>query len=165
MQVVRGEGVVLEPQVVAHAAQLYPLLSDPELYHYMDGKPADEAAFRVRLGKLETRLSGDGSEDWLNWVVRDDAGTMVGYVQATVYRNGLAEVAWVIGTAFQRRGHARAATLAMLDELAVTYSVNRVRGQADAGNIASIRLMERMGFRPIPDLEVQPDVVYEKTLP
>ena len=57
---------------------------------------------RERLAFLEGRKSLDGSEHWLNWVVRTLDGHLAGYVQATVSANGTAEVAYVLGRAYWR---------------------------------------------------------------
>ena len=40
---------------------------------------------------------GDGSEHWLNWVLRLASGEAIGYVQATVEPSGRAFVAYVLG--------------------------------------------------------------------
>ncbi|MGH3779611.1 MAG: GNAT family N-acetyltransferase [Pseudonocardiaceae bacterium] len=73
---------------------------------------------RRRYTRQVVGQSEDGSEWWLNWVVRrrDDLGA-VGYVQATVTRipGGFqAEVAWVIGTRHHHQGFAQAAAALMV---------------------------------------------------
>lgn len=165
MRVVRGAGVMLEPQVAEHAAELFAILSDPALYAYLDeAPPADEATLRARLARLETRLSGDETEDWLNWIVRRPDGTMVGYVQATVYRDGRADVAYVIGSAHWRRGYAAAATQAMLGELAAAYGVTLAQTIVDPANAASIGLLRKLGFEQISDETALPDISFMKDL-
>ncbi|MBI4922503.1 MAG: GNAT family N-acetyltransferase [Devosia nanyangense] len=165
MRVVRGAGVMLEPQVAGHAAELFAILSDPALYAYLDeAPPADEATLRTRLARLESRLSGDGSEDWLNWIVRRPDGTMVGYVQATVYRDGRADVAYVIGSAHWRRGYAAAATETMLGELAAAYGVTLAQTIVDPANAASIGLLRKLGFEQISDDTALPDIAFMKDL-
>jgi RimJ/RimL family protein N-acetyltransferase len=140
--------VTLEPQVAAHAAELYAVLRDPRLYRFTDDKePTDETALRARLGRLESRRSPDGTEQWLNWVVRNDAGVVVGYVQATVYAHHEAEVAYVVGREHWRRGYGAAATAAMLDELRVSYGVIRATATLDPDNTASLALLAKLGFR------------------
>src|SRR5689334_17126319 len=109
MRVLHGAGVTLEPQLASHATELYAVLKDPDLYQFIDRKePASEDALRERLVKLESRQSPDGTQLWLNWVIRDDAGEVVGYVQATVDQRE-AEIAYVLGKAHWRKGYASAA--------------------------------------------------------
>ena len=98
MRTLRAGDLVLEPQVAAHAAELFPVLDDPGLYDFIDDEgPASETALRERLARLESRRSPDGSEAWLNWVVRNAEGRVVGYVQATVGPKHEAEIAYVLG--------------------------------------------------------------------
>ncbi len=65
---------------------------------------------------MRRRHSPDGTEDWLNWIVRvREGGEPVGTVQATVVEGGSqAEIAWVVGTPWQGRGYAREATSALV---------------------------------------------------
>ena len=149
MRSLAGAGVTLEPQTAAHAAALFAVIGDPALYAYIDAPPPQsEAALRARLLRLEARRSPDGSEQWLNWVVRDPAGTVVGYVQATVTPDRSAEIAYVIGRAHWRRGYAVAACRAMLAELAETYGVARVTVTLDPANAASLALARKLGLAP-----------------
>lgn len=146
MRVLAGLGVTLEPQVAAHAPALFALLRDPRLYTWLDDDPPeDEPAFRRRLERLESRQSDDGTEAWLNWVVRAGA-TIVGFVQATVESDGTATIAYVIGADHWRRGYAETATRLMLDELPATYGAHRLRATVDPENAASIGLLHKLGF-------------------
>lgn len=145
MRLLAGEGITLEPQVAAHAAELYAVLADPSLYEFIDSKePASEAALRERLGRLESRQSPDGEEDWLNWAIRTAAGDVAGYVQATVTPDHSAEIAYVLGQAFWRRGIAFAACRLMIDELRETYGVTRLTATLDPANAASLALLKKL---------------------
>ena len=147
MRTVVGEGVTLEPQLASHAAELYAVIGDPALYEFIDSKePASEAALRERLARLESRLSPDGTEHWLNWVVRNAAGVVVGYVQATVTPDKSAEIAYVLGRAHWRKGYAGAACAAMIDELRETYGVTRLTATLDPANTASLALLRKLGL-------------------
>jgi ribosomal-protein-alanine N-acetyltransferase len=147
VRTVVGEGVTLEPQLAAHAAELYAVISDPSLYEFIDSKqPASEDALRERLLRLESRLSGDGSEHWLNWIVRNAAGDLVGYVQATVTPDHAAEIAYVLGRAHWRKGYAFAACAAMIQELRSSYGATRLTATLDPANTASLALLRKLGL-------------------
>ena len=147
MRAVAGEGVTLEPQLATHAGELYAVIGDPSLYEYIDAKePASEAALRERLQRLESRLSPDGTEHWLNWIVRNPAGELVGYVQATVTPDRSAEIAYVLGRAHWRRGYASAACTAMIGELRRRYGVTRLTATLDPANAASLALLRKLGL-------------------
>lgn len=147
MRTIAGEGVTLEPQLASHASELYPVIGDPSLYEFIDNKePASEAALRERLTRLESRRSPDGTEHWLNWVVRNAAGEVVGYVQATVTSDQSAEIAYVLGRAHWRKGYAYAACSAMNRELRSSYGVKRLTATLDPANAASVALLRKLGL-------------------
>ena len=147
MPTLQADPLVLEPQTAAHAAEMFPLLADPEMSRYLDtDPPSDLAWLTARFAKLETRLSADGREHWLNWVIRTPQQGLAGYVQATVYADGSADIAYELGRRFWGRGWAWRSTLAMLRELADGYGVQRAFATVDRHNLRSVRLLERLGF-------------------
>ena len=133
----------------AHAFEMFSALSDPAIYRYIDeAPPATVEALAERYARLETRQSGDGSEKWLNWIVRETATQRaVGFVQATVKEDGTAFVAYVIAPGAQRKGFAREATESMLGELKSTYSASPFRANVDHHNAPSIAVLRHLGFR------------------
>ncbi|WP_421760100.1 GNAT family N-acetyltransferase [Devosia sp.] len=146
MRVLAGEGVALEPQVAAHASELFALLTDARLYTYLDDQPPlDEASLRARFVRLEARQSPDGTERWLNWVVRARV-PLVGYVQATIFPDYTASIGYVIGANHWRRGYGRAAVSAMLTELAEVYAVRHASATIDRQNEGSRQLLLSLGF-------------------
>jgi len=160
-----ADGLRLEPQVATHAAELYPVLADPALYVFTDDKgPTDEAALTGRLRHLESRRSPDGAEQWLNWVVRTSDCGVVGYVQATVRAGSEAEIAYMLGRAFWRRGYATIACSLMLSELFQAYSVRRVTATLDPRNGASLALLRKLGFRFVREERAAGEITYGKLL-
>ncbi|MEH1011975.1 GNAT family N-acetyltransferase [Micromonospora sp. CPCC 206060] len=99
--------LLLVPLTVAHAAEMAGVLADPELHTFIGGTPARPDELRSRYERLVAG-SPDPDVDWLNWVLRlTGPDRLVGTVQATVSRAApepVAEVAWVVGTAWQRQG-------------------------------------------------------------
>src|SRR4051812_44647123 len=85
----------LEPQSAGHAAAMFDVLSDPALYEFEGEPPASLEWLTQRFQRLESRRSGDGRQQWLNWVVRDRQAGLVGYVQATIPAAGRASIAYV----------------------------------------------------------------------
>ena len=165
MRRVAGEGVTLEPQLALHAAELYAVISDPALYEFIDAKePASEEALRQRLLRLESRLSADGTEHWLNWIVRNSAGDLVGYVQATVTPDHAAEIAYVLGRKHWRRGYASAACEAMIEELRSSYGVTRLTATLDPANAASVTLLKKLGFGLVWENTAEQEVGCARTL-
>ena len=138
----------LEPLVAAHADAMFPLLSDLRLCEHLDdAPPASLAELRERCGRLETRLSTDGREQWLNWVLIAADSTVLGFVQATVGRNASAWVAYELAFAHWGRGLAGEAVASMLEHLAASCGVLHFKATVEVANRRSIRLLERLGFR------------------
>lgn len=146
MRTLIAGSLTLEPQMAAHAAEMFDVLRDPAIYEYENEPPSSVEALRMRYAKLESRRSGDGREQWLNWVIRMDGRGLIGYVQATVYADRSAAVAYELSSAHWGRGFGHRATEAMLQELIAHYAVTRVFGVAKARNFRSLRLLERLGF-------------------
>lgn len=140
--------LALEPQTAAHAAEMFEVLGDPAIYEFENAPPASLEWLRTRFEKLESRRSGDGREQWLNWVIRVPPAELIGYVQATVRMDGSAGIAYELCSAYWGRGLARAAVAAMMDELATQYRVTLFTAVAKRPNFRSTRLLERLGFTP-----------------
>jgi RimJ/RimL family protein N-acetyltransferase len=138
----------IEPIRAAHAADLFALLSDPELYRFIPQEPPVSLEWLVaRYARLESGTSPDGAEAWLNWAVQlRDSGQWIGVLQATVKADGVAFIAYEIGTDFQRRGYALEGCRAMCEYLLARLGVREVRATIDSENIASQRLLLRLGF-------------------
>jgi RimJ/RimL family protein N-acetyltransferase len=138
--------VTLEPQMAGHAEEMFPVLSDPSLYPFLDQPPpASLEWLRERFRKLEARQSPDGGERWLNWIIRTEARQPVGFVQATVH-GASADIAFVLGSAHWGRGLAHEAAQAMVSELIDYHDVTRFFATAARDNLRSIRLLKRLGF-------------------
>jgi len=131
------------------AGDLFPVLDDTELGRYTgEDPPRDVETLRSRLALWSTRRSPDGSELWLNWVVRRrDDGRAIGHVQATV-GDGDAAIAWVIGSAYQRRGFATEAGRALIGWLHDALGVPVVNGCIHPDNVTSQTAAARIGLRP-----------------
>lgn len=138
--------LTLEPQTAAHADEMFAVLSDPAIYEYENEPPISRDWLRSRFAMLETRQSADGTEQWLNWVIRLPEGTLIGYVQATVFADRRAMIAYELGSAWWGRGFAQVSTRAMIAELRAQYQVHALSAILKGGNFRSRRLLERLGF-------------------
>lgn len=144
----------LEPQVTAHAREMFDVLSDPAIYEFENAPPESFDWLETRFRKLETRRSGDGSEQWLNWVIRLPSGRLAGYVQATVLAEPVAYIAYEVASEFWRQGIGSAAVGAVLRELRDRYGVRTFLAVLKTSNFRSAALLRRLGFT-----EVRPEGV------
>jgi RimJ/RimL family protein N-acetyltransferase len=147
-QRIAGERVVLEPLRVADAPEMTGVLADPSLYDFIGGEPPDVDTLRGRYEQLVAGGSGDGAEEWFNWVVRSPDGAAVGTVQATVTADGdHAEVAWVVGTPWQGRGYASDAASTLVRWL-LAGGVTVVVAHVHPDHAASEAVARRAGLSP-----------------
>lgn len=140
--------LVLEPQTAAHAVEMYAVLTDPAIYEFENEPPASVDALLERYRKLESGCSPDGTQLWLNWVVRlRSDGNAIGYVQATVLADAKALIAYEFGSAWWGRGLAHEATVSAIAELRGRYGVKAVGAVLKQVNHRSRMLLARLGMR------------------
>jgi RimJ/RimL family protein N-acetyltransferase len=139
----------LEPQRVCHAEEMAQVLADPELYVFIGGRPLTVAELRTRYRGLALGRSADGSQRWLNWIVRlRRSGLAVGTVQATATVEDdrvAAQLAWMVGLEHQRHGYAREAATAVtawLREQGLTVLIADIHPQ----HTASIKVARALGL-------------------
>ncbi len=145
---VATQRLMLEPLGAGHAERLFSLLSDPALYTFLPGDPpVSVEALHERYERLEWRRSPDGKELWLNWAARQESGTYVGLVEATVRADASAQIAYFVFHPFQRQGFAAEAVEAVVMHLKNDIGVETARALLDTRNEASWRLLERLGFK------------------
>ena len=141
--------LTLEPLRVEHATEMAPVLDDVALHRFVGGQPASVDQLRERYRRQAASRSPDGTEGWLNWVVRHRAsGAPVGTVQATISHDGdrpQAELAWVIATAHQAQGYAAEAATGMVDWLR-GRGIRRLVAHVHPEHRASGRVAERLGL-------------------
>ena len=146
MNVLSTEFGILVPQVEAHAGQMYEVLCDPAIYEFEGVPPPSVEALAAGLRRKETRRSLDGTQLWLNWVVRLSGGELAGYVQATVCRGDYSYVGYEFASRYWRRGIATASLRAMADELSATYRVRLLVAVLKTANYRSMGLLTKLGF-------------------
>ena len=146
MNSVTAGPVVLVPQIAAHAAEMFAVLSDPAIYEFENAPPQSVAWLTERFAKLESRVSPDGAEQRLNWVIRLPSGALAGYVQATISRDRTALIAYELASKFWRQGIGSAAVNGMIKELAATYDVLTCVATLKERNCRSFALLRSLGF-------------------
>jgi [ribosomal protein S5]-alanine N-acetyltransferase len=123
------------------------VLGDPAIYEFENAPPVSEQWLTERFRKLESRRSADGSELWLNWVIRLPSGELAGYVQATVRPGDTAQVAYELASRFWGRGLGSASVSAMLAEVGTSCDVHHFLATLKSSNFRSRRLLALLGFQ------------------
>jgi RimJ/RimL family protein N-acetyltransferase len=146
MRTIAASRCVLEPQIAAHAREMFAVLSDPAIYEFENAPPVNEAWLSRRYERLESRGSSDGMQQWLNWVIRLPGGQLAGYVQATVLQDRTSYVAYELNSQYWRQGIGKSAVQAMLQALNEQYGVGVFVAVLKAKNYRSEGLLRKLGF-------------------
>ncbi|MFI7503565.1 GNAT family N-acetyltransferase [Streptomyces sp. NPDC049687] len=144
-QLITTARLTLLPLRVEHAADMAAVLDDPALHTFIGGTPSTPAALRTRYERLVAG-SPDPAVSWLNWVLREGS-RLVGTVQATVTGEEQAEIAWVVGTAYQRRGLASEAAQGLVTWL-LEQGVRTIVAHVHPGHSASAAVARAAGLAP-----------------
>lgn len=137
-----------------HADEMAAVLAFPSLYRFTGGAAPTTGRLRARYRSQVRGSSRDGSQGWLNWIVRGGSGAAVGYIQATLERDGgtdrlIAGLGWVIAPFAQGRGVATRASARVVDWLC-DAGVQEFRADIHPGNTASAAVARRLGLAPTP---------------
>jgi RimJ/RimL family protein N-acetyltransferase len=146
------------------AAEMVHVLADPALYEHTGGTSPTVPELQARYARQVRGVSADETELWFNWIVRA-AGDAVGHVQVTLDRSsGTADLAWLVGTAFQRRGYASEAAGAVREWLSARSDVRRITAHIAPANIASAGVARRLGMTATEHAE-EGELVWELMTP
>lgn len=157
MNTLRAGALTLEPQLERHAPEMFRVLSDPAIYEFENAPPESEDWLRRRFARLESRRSADGTEQWLNWVIRLPSGELAGYVQATVRGERPALVAYELASRHWRQGIGSAAVAAVLAELQGAHGVQWFAAVLKTANFRSMALLRKLGFTDVPPPGAPPE--------
>ena len=146
----------LTPLAVADAKAMVDVLSDPDLYEFTGGEPPTFEDLE-KLYRFQVAGSPNDGETWHNWIIRLE-GAPLGYLQATV-SGGEADLAWVVGTAWQGQGYATEASTAIRDRLA-DQGVTGFSAHIHPDHHASHRIATRLGLRPTGDLDDEGEMIW-----
>jgi RimJ/RimL family protein N-acetyltransferase len=147
--IITTERLRLTPLVVDDANEMVTVLGDERMYEFTGGCPPSLDALRERYRRLIVGHSADGSQQWLNWVVRLTAEDLaVGAMQATLTtEHSSADVAWEIGVPWQGRGIASEAASAVVQWL-LDQGVGTITAYIHPEHHASSRVAASAGLAP-----------------
>lgn len=146
------ERLILSGPSPTDHADLCTMFCDPEVSKHIGGVPltSEEVWARILRYVGHWQLFGFGT-----WVVRDKAGAFVGEVGMFDYRREIStalhipEVGWGLAHAQQGKGYATEAVQAMLAWGDRHFDRKPMSCIIDLGNVRSLRLAERCGFREV----------------
>jgi RimJ/RimL family protein N-acetyltransferase len=153
-QPVSASRLTLVPLAAEHADEMAAVLADPDLYTFTGGSPPTRQELRARYERWAAG-SPDPAVSWCNWVIQlHSPRCLAGTVQATICTGDepTAEVAWVIGTPWQRRGIATEAARTLIAWLG-QQSVQTVIAHIHPRHQASAAVAAAAGLSPTGQLQ------------
>jgi RimJ/RimL family protein N-acetyltransferase len=140
------ERLVLRLFTQADAADLAAYRSEPAVARFQSWATPYPLAAAQRLIDEQAHLDGPVAGEWLQIAIGLD-GDLIGDVAVRVSDDGhIAKIGYTIAPAHQRRGFGVEAVGALIARL-FEAGIHRVEASLDARNVASARLLERVGFR------------------
>lgn len=155
----RTERLVLEPVLESHAEGLWEVFKDPALHEYVPFQPQSLEKQRERCVKWAKRVSPPGDFVWLNWAVRlrradeetrdaaNDGAPYLGAFQADVDLERNSSIGYIVTRDAQGKGYATEGLRAIMELLREKFRARGVKAQTDTRNVASHRVLEKLGFR------------------
>ena len=141
------ERLVLRRFRLADAATLAAYRSDPDVARYQSwSAPFPPERARALVAGFVAR--DPESPGWFQWAIEHAADRVhIGDLGVALHENRMqAEIGFTLAPAYQGRGYAAEAVRGMLDHLFRVRGLHKVSAEADARNIASARVLERVGF-------------------
>lgn len=143
--------IILESLLESHAAILFPSLLDARMYQFIPQEPpTSKEALAANYRARSRGTSPDGKETWLNWAMRlRETETYVGTLEVTIYPDGRAHLAYFVFPDFQRQGYAKEGCERVIKFLFEDRDVRCVLAEMDTRNLASVHLVETLGFERV----------------
>ncbi len=146
---IETERLVLRPLQPDDAAAVFRYRSDPEVYRYQHWEPSSVSEVDEFIARMTT-VEPDTPGTWYQVAICSrDTGQLIGDcgLRFPIERDHEAEFGISLAPEFHGMGYATEAVEAVLEYLFETLDKHRVFGSIDPRNLASLRLMERMGLR------------------
>ena len=143
----RSPRLVLRPFAAADADDLFALHSNAHVLRYWDSPPWSE---RQRAGRFIAACRQMADDDTGIRLAIDQAteATFIGWCSVTAWNPDFrsARLTYVLDDSAWGHGYATEAVQALLSWAFATLNLNRVQAETDTRNIASVRVLTKLGF-------------------
>lgn len=142
------ERLVLRRSIPEDAEAIAAYRSDPEVHRYQGWQRTDVESVRAEIEEMARREPGDPGWVQLS-VIERASGRLVGDVGLCGIPGepGVVKVGYTIAPPYQGRGYGTEAMRALVAYAFDELGVEVVRAYADAENVASHRVAEKIGMR------------------
>jgi len=121
---------------------LFEYLSDPVTYLFEPGKPIS-----LEEAKELTLQRSTGNDFWA--VILKQDNKLIGHLyfeQLEPKERMTWELGYIFNPRYQKKGYASEASAALTDYAFANYQAHRIMARCDPANVASWKLLERIGF-------------------
>lgn len=147
----RTERLELRPFTDDDLDALFEMQNGEEMTRYLYSKPRTRDEMREQLRRLEQMTAIDEETDSIRLAaVLRESGVVVGDISLwrTSREHATCELGYVLHPGHYGHGYATEAGAALLRLGFEDLGMHRIVATADARNLASIRVMQRLGMRP-----------------
>jgi len=143
-----GENYTFEPLREQHAEQLFESFQDDAIYQFIPQRAPESLEEMTRsVRQLAICEPDEDIANAYNWVIRDNLTSVcVGTLQATIFRDGLLWIGYMLAQDYWGRGIATLAVSWVVASLRVQHPSLPIHAAVDTRNRASIRVLEKTGF-------------------
>jgi [ribosomal protein S5]-alanine N-acetyltransferase len=146
MEILTGPTITLRTLTLSDATSIFALFSDPEAMRYWCYPPLTE------LSQAEERLKRDrdaaAAQQWFTWAMTLDEKHIGTVTLHDINREqGRAEIGYMLGRNYWGRGLAREAATLVIDHAFGPLGLRRLEADIDPRNVASEKLLLRLGFQ------------------
>lgn len=149
------ERLVLRRSHADDAPTISAYRSDPEVHRYQGWERTDHEGVREEIESMASRAPGEPG-GWVQFSVEErETGRLVGDVGMSPAEDepGVIKVGYTMDPAFQGRGYATEAVVALIAYAFDALGADVVRAYASAANLPSIRVAEKAGMRLVERFE------------
>ena len=140
--------LTLRPLTLEDAEPLHAIMSDAEVMAFWDVSEIEDIELTTAI--LKSQLAGMKARKATYWAMEQTRdGAFVGCCDLSEIDrwHHRAEVGFIIARRYWGDGYAQEAMEAVLDHAAQAMKLRRLTARTHLGNIRSVRLLEKLGFR------------------
>jgi len=140
--------LTLRPMSIADAESLHTIMSDAEVMAFWDMSEIEDIELTIAI--LKSQLGDMKAKKSSYWAMtRTEDGMFVGCCDLSQIDrwHHRAEVGFIVARSFWGDGYAQEAMAAVVDHAAQALKLRRLTARTHLGNIRSVRLLEKLGFR------------------
>jgi ribosomal-protein-alanine N-acetyltransferase len=140
--------LTLRPMTMEDAEQLHGIMSDAEVMAFWDVSEIEDIDLTTAI--LKSQIAQMKAKKSTYWAMEQTSdGAFVGCCDLSEIDrwHHRAEVGFIIAKRYWGDGYAQEAMSAVLDHAAQAMKLRRLTARTHLGNIRSVRLLEKLGFR------------------